>query len=154
MSRPGSLAEWWGLLARVSRLELVMVSEPTAVGWRGRGIGAVRVTQIDTHTLIFRERGVWRPGAGGRLTFRNLYRWQRDDAGGRLRLARRLAGEPEPVHLVDLVPARENALDCAEVFVCGDDRYRARLERVGASLTLHWRVEGRTKRGDLTQIYG
>lgn len=97
------------------------------------------------------EEGRW-TGPRTRLEVRDATRWTRLGPR-RLRLAHLRRGADAPVEL-GVLRRRGPGVWVAEApHVCGEDRYRARLDRRGSVVTLAWRVEGPEKAGRVRRTY-
>ena len=125
----------------------------TASGWSGRGEGTVEVERIDPGTLIFHERGVWKPDVGREMPFRNVFRWTVAPEGDHLRLEHLRFGVESPVFLFDLVPVAVGVLESSGPHACGRDRYSARMVYDQEAIRVNWTITGPKKDESLAYRY-
>ncbi len=115
-----------------------------ADGWNGSGRGTVEVTSCDPAQLIFYESGTWEPLNGGRIAFRNVFRWQHLNSNI-IRLEHLRYGPDRPVFLFDLTRGSDGVWMSQDPHLCREDRYSAWLQVVGAEVSLRWSVTGPRK---------
>jgi hypothetical protein len=149
-----TVVEAWMRLRTVQRLSFVARSRAApGSGWNGRGEGTVRVEEVDSRTTLFHESGSWTPEAGRAIPFSNVFRWTLDDDADFLRLEHLRFGAEHPVYLFDMVSASEAVLVSAELHVCRDDLYAARLEFDEQKIRLNWTIAGPKKNESIEYSY-
>jgi hypothetical protein len=144
----------WERLGGVRVLRIVARSA-LANGWCGSGSGVVAVESSPPEVLIFSESGIWQLMDGGRISFRNIFRWRRLGIDT-LRLEHLRYGADHPVTLFDLVPGMDGTdgtWTSAEPHQCRDDCYQAGLWLAGSSIVLRWSVTGPRKQQTIESRY-
>ncbi len=145
------MAELWDWLRRVQFLQFVAQSASPS-GWNGKGSGRVTVRAPDSSTLIFTEKGTWRPNGGQELGFHNVFRWVVLDVE-RVRLEHLRFGPDQPVFLFDLVPESPKTWVSDRPHLCQEDRYTAELQLDKGQVHLHWNVTGPKKQESIRYEY-
>jgi hypothetical protein len=141
----------WDRLGRVRGLHFVGLSANES-GWNGSGVGTVVVASPSPEVLIFNESGVWQPTGGGRISFRNVFRWRRLGLEA-VRLEHLRYGADHPVYLFDLMSGADGVWTSVSPHCCRDDCYRAILEVEGVDIVLRWSVTGPSKQETIEYRY-
>jgi hypothetical protein len=148
------LLGFWERLGGVRALRIVARSARPN-GWNRSGSGVVAVESSQPEVLVFRESGLWQSLEGGRIAFRNVFRWRRLDIDT-LRLEHLRYGADHPVTLFDLVPGMDGTdgtWTSVEPHQCRDDCYRAGLWLAGSNIVLRWSVTGPRKQQTIESCY-
>lgn len=152
---PGAdlLARVWRLLPHLSHVAFSATPGPASTTrWCGRGQGRVDV-YADGDDWRMHEQGRFALQGGAReVAFRNVYRWQRQDAA--IALYHERFGAHAPVFLFAWVATGDGRLVSREAHVCVADRYRATLILADDGMRMRWHVQGPAKDEHLDYHYG
>lgn len=139
------------VLDALATATLVVGSTAFARGGRSGLLRGSATPSREGDRLVLEVDGRWR-GGGTCLSVREATRWTR--LGERsLRVEHLRRGRDEPVELGVLEPGSSGAWRSARAHVCGEDRYRVRLDVLGAAVQVRWRIQGPGKRGWVRRAY-
>lgn len=138
------------LLLGVRTVTLSAGGRTDGPGWERTGAGRVLTRELTPDTVEWEESGSWSEG-GPSVPYRNRLRWRID--GKELHLSHCRRGSDAPVQLLTLVTNDDGALIPRTPHLCGADLYALTVMREGATIVLHWTVEGPRKSYLLTTTY-
>ncbi|HXF29701.1 MAG TPA: DUF6314 family protein [Chlamydiales bacterium] len=158
-SKQKLVQHFWGRLCAVKRVAFHASTKTKAnsgkesLGWSGRGLGEVLITQQEKNVLVFSEKGSWQAKKTGEVNFSNTLRWTHDEKSATIGLEHLRHGWDDPVFLFDLAAFGRRTLMSLESHLCGDDSYFGHLFSDEQTLRLHWRVIGPKKNEEIDYCY-
>lgn len=152
--RKKTVLQVWEILTSVKQLNFTAKANlHSSTGWDGEGSGNVMVSQENSSSLIFQEKGVWKGQQGEPLKFSNSFKWTLDLTRNVISLEHLRRGPNFPVFLLDLKPINANTLVSIDSHACGKDSYFGEIRIDSKGLHFIWKIVGPKKSETLTYHY-
>ncbi len=148
-----TLLAFWDKLSGVKQVTFHAKSKSKEEGWNGKGKGEVAVKRVESHILIFNEKGSWQGRQEEEVSFSNIFRWTLDRKACLISLEHLRRGADHPVFLLNLAPSGHYSLSSVDSHLCGGDTYFGQIHFDRYSLRLNWRVIGPKKNEEIDYYY-